>query len=304
MKTGLLIFWLLLLQALPCSSVALENRAKDVVVVKSSDNLYFNETIDNLTELSSQDINFVVMSLDELNSDIKPVYQNNIFITLGIRATTRVFELFPDQFIISTYSTREQIENLSPAGRNHLAILLDQPLERYLAFGHFLADSSSPGIINSKQIEPDNQQKEILKLLNLKLTQYQALRSADLLPTIRHLKQQSDALIMLPNQRLYNRDTLKGVLLTAYRNRIPIISYSPAHVRSGALASIYSSPGDIGRHLNEILSKILSKRPETGQTLHYARYYSIKINRRVAHSQEFELPEEAEIRQHLSEVLP
>ncbi len=303
MKTGLLVFWLFLLQALLCSPVALASNAKDIIVVKSSDNAYFNETINKLKELASKDIHFKVMSPDDLNSEMKPIYQNNIFITLGIRATAKVIKLFPDQLIISTYSTREQIENLSPAGRKHLAILLDQPLERYLAFGHYLTKSSSPGIINSKQIKLTRQQKHILNRLKLNLSQYQTQRSADLLSTIRHLKRQSDALLMLPNQRLYNRDTLKGVLLTAYRNRIPIISYSPAHVKSGALASIYSSPEDIGRHLSELLSSSMSKPPKAGQTLHYARYYSIKINRRVAHSQEFKLSKEADIRQLLSEVL-
>ena len=303
MKTGLLVFWLLLLQALLCSPVALASSATDIIVVKSSDNSYFNETIKNLTALASKDIHFKVISSNDLSSEMKSVYENNIFITLGIRATAKVIKLFPDQLIISTYSTREQIENLSPVGRKHQAILLDQPLERYLVFSHYLTKSSSPGIINSKQIKLTRQQKQILKRLKLNLSQYQTQRSADLLPAIRHLKQQSDALLMLPNQRLYNRDTLKGVLLTAYRNRIPIISYSPAHVKSGALASIYSSPDDIGRHLSELLSSSMSKRPKAGQTLHYARYYSIKINRRVAHSQGFKLPNEADVRQLLSEAL-
>lgn len=304
MKTGLLIFWLLLLQALLCSPIALASSAKNIIVVKSSDNAYFNETINNLTALASKDIHFKVISSNDLNSEIKSVYEKNIFITLGIRATAKIIKLFPDQLIISTYSTREQIENLSPAGRKHLAILLDQPLERYLAFGHYLTRLSSPGIINNKLIKLTRQQKQFLKRLKLNLSQYQTQRSADLLPAIRHLKQQSDSLLMLPNHRLYNRDTLKGVLLTAYRIRMPIISYSPAHVKSGALASIYSSPEDIGRHLSELLSSNMSKRPKAGQTLHYARYYSIKTNSRVAHSLGFKIPSDSDIRQFLSKVLP
>lgn len=302
MKTGLLVFWLLLLQALPCNSVALASSVMDVIVVKSSDNAYFNETINKLKALTSKDIHFKVISSKNLNSEKQPAYQNNIFITLGIRATAKVIELFPRQLIISTYSTREQIESLSQAGRKHLAILLDQPLERYLAFGHYLTRSNSPGIINGKKIKLTRQQKHIIKRLKLNLSQYQT-HSADLLPTIRHLKQKNDALLMLPNQRLYNRGTLKGVLLTAYRNRIPVISYSPAQVKSGALASIYSSPDDIGRHLSELLSSSMRKRPKAGQTLHFARYYSIKINQRVAHSQGFMLPDAADIRQLMSEVL-
>ena len=301
MKKGLLIFWLLFLQALPCSSIALTNSAKDIIVVKSGSNNYFHQTINKLTALS-KGINFKIMDSDELNSELKSTYKDNIFITLGLGATNKVINLFPDQLVISTYATHEQVKSIAPAGTNHLAILLDQPLERYLAFGHFLTGSMTPGIINSKQLKLSQQQKNILKRLNLNLSQYQTYSSAGLLPRIRQLKNQNDALIMLPNQRLYNRDTLKGILLTAYRVRIPILSYSPAHVKSGALASIYSSPEDIGRQLSELLADSLIKPPTAGQILHYARYYSIKINRRVARSQGFKLPEEADIRQRLTEI--
>ena len=95
--------------------------------------------------------------------------------------------------------------------------------------------------------------------MNLSLNRYRVARDNKLLPVLRRLLQQNDALLMLPQSELYNRDTLKGVLLTSYRYRKPAISYSPGHVKAGALASIYSSPSDIGRHLAQAINRRLQQ---------------------------------------------
>lgn len=287
------------------SGSALAGSINQVIVVKSSDNSYFNQTIKTLIESNTEEIGFETIELNDLNAIMKPIdMKHTVFISLGIRATKTIVQRFPDQPVISAYSTWEQIQNLSPLPGEYLAVLLDQPLERYLAFSHYLIKSKRPGIINQTPIKLSNNQLDILQRLKLNLSQYQTQRSADLLPAIRHLKQQSDALLMLPNQRLYNRDTLKGVLLTAYRNRIPIISYSPAHVKSGALASIFSSPQDIGKHLSELLTSHIHDPGNIQHGVRYARYYSIKTNSRVAHSLGFKIPSDSEIRQFLSKVLP
>ena len=104
---------------------------------------------------------------------------------------------------------------------------------------------------------------------------------------------------MLPRQSIYNRDSLKGVLLTSYRNRKPVISYSPAHVKSGALASIYSSPSDIGKHLALLVKQRLADPQKPLPNYEYARFYSIASNRRVARALNIELPDTEQIRARL-----
>ena len=108
---------------------------------------------------------------------------------------------------------------------------------------------------------------------------------------------------MLPDQSIYNRDTLKGILLTTYRSRIPVISYSPGHVKSGALAAIYSSPGDIGRHLANLINQRHEGRLNTNNKMVYAEYYSIATNQRVARSLGLKLPSEEKLRQLIDETI-
>ena len=104
---------------------------------------------------------------------------------------------------------------------------------------------------------------------------------------------------MLPRQSVYNRETLKGVLLSCYRQRRPVVSYSPAHVKSGALASIYSSPEDIGRHLSILVERRLEHQKSGKDNYQYARFYSIAVNRQVARSLGMELPDHDELRKRI-----
>jgi ABC-type uncharacterized transport system substrate-binding protein len=160
------------------------------------------------------------------------------------------------------------------------------------------------GIIDEDEIELNRPQTEVLDKLGFVLNQYRIDPLNKLLPVLRQLLQQNDALLMLPRQSIYNRDSLKGVLLTSYRNRKPAISYSPAHVKSGALASIYSSPVDIGRHLAQLINSKLRNPSYKIPAYQYARFYSIATNRRVAHALGIELPAESELRSAIDGLEP
>jgi ABC-type uncharacterized transport system substrate-binding protein len=107
---------------------------------------------------------------------------------------------------------------------------------------------------------------------------------------------------MLPRQSIYNRDTVKGVLLASYRSRKPVVSYSPAHVRSGAVASIYSSPIDIGRHLAVLINQGLQNESGADTAFQFARFYSITTNSRVATALGISLPAERDLRSRLDSL--
>lgn len=54
-----------------------------------------------------------------------------------------------------------------------------------------------------------------------------------------------DVLMAQPDARIYNRDTIRLILLSAYRQNRVLIGPSPAFVRAGALASLYASSARI-----------------------------------------------------------
>ena len=63
----------------------------------------------------------------------------------------------------------------------------------------------------------------------------------------------ADALIAIDDTDIYNANSLRSILLSAYRLRKPMIGPGPAFVKAGAMASVYS---DLDDYLNELESLI------------------------------------------------
>ena len=274
-----------------------------IVIVKSGDNSYFTQTIETLISHVENAISFKVLDTDSIDANADLISSANRIIALGIKASQLVLERFPKKNLISAYLTQQQHRQLQLTHNNQQTILLDQPLLRYLAFTKFQFNPRSVGIINHSPIELNRQQRKTLKRLKLRLKQYQSTNSRELLGTVRQLVQQNDVLLMLPEQGIYNRNTLKGILLTAYRARRPVISCSPAHVKSGALAAIYSSPTDIGRHLADVLNDYGNGFADSSDHVQFARYYSVATNSRVARALGIDIPDETGLSKYLNEMI-
>lgn len=279
-----------------------QQAADQIVIVKSSDNSYFNQSIETLINNVDRATKIKVVTAQDLTDGFEVQQQHKIFIALGQSAAEAVGQLGNGVSTFNAYLTQEQVQNLDLG--NQVAVLLDQPLRRYIAFCKLMLVASSVGIINQQEIVLDKAQSGLLRELDLNLNQYQIDPLNKLLPILRKLLSQNEVLLMLPRQSIYNRDTLKGVLLTSYRNRKPAISYSPAHVKSGALASIYSSPVDIGRHLAALVNQKLQNPTHQDPALEFARFYSISTNQRVARALGIVVPTERELRSALDKLEP
>lgn len=270
-------------------------RAQDfdrLVIVRSSDNAFFRQTIDTLLRMVGEDFHHEVIDVGGLALEASPA---DLYIGLGLPAIEAIADSRPAGKAIHAYLTEEQFNRLELA-QNHFCVLLDQPLLRYLAFTRYLLDASSVGILTDQPVAADPRHAQSLEQLELELSPYRVDAEHKLLPVLRQLLRERDALLMLPRQSIYNPESLKGVLLSSYRQRRPVVSYSPAHVRAGALASIFSSPEDIGRHLAILVRRSLKNGLSPQPGFHYARHYSISINHQVASSLELELPSNAELR--------
>lgn len=274
----------------------------EIVIVKSSDNGYFNQSIETLINQVDGGAHFRVTTVDDLDAVEAEPTAGRLYVGLGLPAARTVGSLAGGRLSFSAYLTHEQYHVLEPG--NQVSILLDQPLYRYLAFCKLLLAMDSVGVIGERSLALGAAEKKILAELDFALNQYRTDDDDKLLPVLRRLLQQNDALLMLPRAAIYNRDSLKGVLLTSYRFRKPAISYSPAHVKAGALASIYSSPVDIGRHLAALVNNHLQNSLNPDPGFEYARYYTIAINSRVARALNLELPGEREIRMRMEHIEP
>jgi ABC-type uncharacterized transport system substrate-binding protein len=286
----------ILLVSLPCITASAQITGQ-IIVVKSSDNTYFDQTIATLLNHVDPATRFKLVMAQELSHDSIDLHPQNLLIALGQFAVEKINRLNTGASSINAYLTLEQYNSLDID--HQVTVLLDQPMHRYLAFSRLMLGVDSIGVIDDSEIELKAQAVITLDEFDLTLNQYRLDSENKLLPVLRELLQHNDSLLMLPRESIYNRDTVKGVLLASYRNRKPVVSYSPAHVRSGAVASIYSSPIDIGRHLAMLINQTLKKEPGTGTPFQFARFYSITTNSRIATALGIKLPAEQSLRSSL-----
>ncbi len=160
---------------------------------------------------------------------------------------------------------RTTLERLQPVRRPVSAVVLDQPFQRQLdLIRDALPSRPRVAVLASPQTRP------LLKALEREaqgrgmqlIAAREIDRAEDIFPALRQALEQADVLLALPDTLIYNGSSLQNILLTTYRARVPVVTFSPAYVKAGALLAVYSTPAQVAR---QVVRKLAQWRP--GQPL-------------------------------------
>jgi ABC-type uncharacterized transport system substrate-binding protein len=126
------------------------------------------------------------------------------------------------------------------------AIYLDQPIKRQVAMiAAALPEIKSIGLLHSS-ISPDleNYRKAIGE--RGFVFRGQKLESADsLYRDLELLLDKSNVLLAIPDAEVYNSLTMRNILMATYRSKVPVVGFSSAYVKAGALCAVFSTPSQI-----------------------------------------------------------
>jgi ABC-type uncharacterized transport system substrate-binding protein len=172
------------------------------------------------------------------------------------------------------------------AGKRQVsAVVLDQPLMRQLALiRHALSNRPRVAVLPGPQTRLflGGLEREAAAL-GLTLVAAPAVNAPeDVFPSLKSALERADVLLALPDPLIYNSGSLQNILLTAYRARVPMVSFSPTYVMAGSLLSVYSTPAQIARQTAALL-----KRWQPGQKLpgvQHSAEFSVVANPKVAAS--------------------
>ncbi len=92
---------------------------------------------------------------------------------------------------------------------------------------------------------------------------------------------ETDVLLAVPDPQVYNGSSISNVLLATYRARVPMLAFSPAYVRAGALLSLHSTPRQIGLQATTMARAQLQGNPPGSQ---YPTDFTVVLNDHVARS--------------------
>lgn len=156
------------------------------------------------------------------------------------------------------------------------AIVVDQPMSRQARVATSVYPELKRFSVLSANVDSDSDQPDI---------EHVPYRKGEALADqITQALVGRDALIATPDHQIFNRSTLRTVLLTAYGYAKPVIGYSRAYVKAGALISSYSSSVHAFRQVAELLPELLIDDHSHIENALTPRYFSIADNPSVARS--------------------
>lgn len=221
----------------------------------------------------------------------------SLVITIGTQAASDVIDAYqPDRLICAllTHQTYARMPPTRPKAQRS-AVFIDQPAERQIA----LIRAALPQIDRIALVYGEASSGYAKALTrasesgNLDVKSARVSESGDLYNALRDVIDPYSALIAVPDTAVYNNFTIQNILLTAYRQRTPVIGFSPAYVRAGAVAAVYSTPEQVGDQVASIAIAALQgvRLPPPA----YPTQFSVSTNEHVAHSLSIELPTPAEL---------
>lgn len=172
-------------------------------------------------------------------------------------------------------------------------IVLDQPAVRQMALLRYaFPHLRRVGIL----LGPDSEasQAALEKAAaeqGLQANVYKVQGDADLYPALRRVIEENDLLLAIPDTTVYNGGSIQNILLASYRQKIPLIGFSPAYVRAGAMLALYSTPAQIGSQTTRAARSLL-----VGTSVPLVQTptdFVVSANVNVARSLGFRLSEEA-----------
>ncbi len=243
-----------------------------------------------------------VLNLSTYKAEDVPRNANNhLLIAVGTPAMTAMAQKPPAMAVLSVLVPRNTFQKIARQYGRHQdqhhfsAIYFDQPWYRQLG----LIRTSMPGrnrvglLLSKDGNEMLVGLPAIAKEMDMQINVETVTDDSELLPALRRLLNNSDSLLALPDAAIYNRNNIPSILLTSYRQKVPLFGFSAAYVKAGALAGVYSSATQMAQQVAEIIASL----PNNGYLPlpQYPRYFSVNVNTQVSRSLSLEMEDEVSL---------
>jgi putative ABC transport system substrate-binding protein len=311
---GLNIFLSILMRITPalCLFLPITSSAEPttVILVPSSNSGIYSTTIDNIrssiNSLTKNRIDLKVLTPDEISRQGPDIFNHSkLIVPIGQHALKRIVEYSGSSPILATlisrYSYHEVLEknsNVTNAIRIG-AVYIDQPVIRQIRLAQLLlpGDKKLGFLVSRKNLKYLDVLKKLPKNNNhfIKLLNHHDNIINEVMETLDN----SDVFVCLPDPFIFNKRTARSILLSSYRKRKPVIGFSSAYVRAGALAAVYSTPAQIGKQTGELIYQFLQESNIKQLHTYDAKYFSIALNTNVARSLGLSVPDAKTIEHQL-----
>lgn len=266
--------------------------ANSVVIVSSERSAAYTETAQTLIEelerngIARRDV-LQIASADWPSAAPPPA---RLYVTLGAMAASVLARSNLMAPLLCTLLPRSSFEAiLQQTGRKpsaqFSALFLDQPLGRQMELIRLaLPTARRVGVLRDGETPTEAMLlRAAAQARGLQLAEVMVGVSDSLFPAIKEVLEASDVLLALPDAKVYNSNTVQNILLASFRAKVPMLAFSPAFVRAGALLAVHVTPAQVGLQTAALAASVLQGRGLPEVPL-YSKEFEIAVNEHVARS--------------------
>lgn len=244
------------------------------------------------TFLSRQQLAVHTIKDSDFNPNLVHIGNDDLIILLGMEAyrATRKYSIGNPALLLFVKSSEfttssQQFETNSKV----VPLYLDQPLERIARFARLaLKTENSYTFI----LGPQSNKKRALierefKRFGIKSGFEQITKTETSIDTIEKALSRGNGVVALPDEEAYSPSNAKWLMYKAHQAGVPVIGFSSAFVRAGALAALYTTVDQILKQTEEIVSLWLSSDKNSfklSRKDYYPKYFSVEFNDSVYRS--------------------
>ena len=190
-------------------------------------------------------------------------------------------------------------------GRRPLsAIYLDQPIARQFTLARaILPEARRAGILAGPELRAEaGDIRRSARGAGFEAYLEPTDDAGDVARGIQRLLTRSDLVLAVYEPDVLTPSNAKWLLHLAYKKRLPVMGFSRAYVKAGAVAAVFSTPEQIGRQTAEaILAWARNGGGDLGPAA-YPRYFDVAVNRAVADSLGLRVPSDESLSKRVAQM--
>lgn len=222
------------------------------------------------------------IQIDELRlEDFSGKEKADLVVTVGMKAAKLVAQQASMPVIaamIPSYSYAA-LKAARPAGLTGLFV--DQPWAQQVSFLRTAFPKRRlVGVLTSPDSGLDIDKLRTLLQDAGKSLVSEAVPRGTLFDRLEKVLSRSQILLVVPDIAIYNSNTIRDIMLSSYRHRVPVVGFSQAFVNAGALCAIYSTPDQLAAQAGLMINAYQRQKELPGPE--YPKLFKISVNHEVA----------------------
>lgn len=281
--------------------------AGGVLVVGDINRSYFRSFSSALVNTLGDGIKVTIAGSEQVDRSASALGTYRCVVTVGndaARAMSETAKGVPLLYALVTDSFADELSPQSNRQSPYSFLLIDQPISRMIALArNSLPERRRLGVIygpSSKHYR--DELRQVAGNVGVQLIEREITEPGQLSDVMSSFNGSTDMLLTLPDPIVVNEGTAKTLILGAYLGNLPLIGYSQALVKAGALMSVHSTPEQLGQQAAELIQTSLCREPVSKGERIYPRYYQISVNYQVANALQITLPSESTLKKGLERM--